>query len=220
MIVPPEVICEIGRIMEKRGIWCLSDEIYYKLIFGDAVHKSVASVSDYCRDHTVVVNGCSKTYAMTGWRMGWIGACEEVAKAVDSLQGQTTSNPAAATQAAAVAALNGPQDCVEEMRQQFDARRHVIHGLLNEIPGVSCTMPNGAFYALPNVSGLFGRTLAGKLIRNPTDFCKVALDESFVAMVPGEPFGAPDHVRLSYATDMQSIEEGCRLLKMLVESGT
>lgn len=217
-VVPPEVIEEIGRIMEKRGIWCISDEIYVSLIFGGARHKSVASVSDYCRDHTIVANGCSKAYAMTGWRMGWIGARVEVAAAIDDMQGQTCSNPCAVTQAAAIAALTGPQDCVAEMAARFDARRGLIHRLLNEIPEISASMPQGAFYILPNISRLFGKTIDGKLIRNPKDFCKVALDVSHVAMVPGEAFGAPNHVRLSYATSEESIEEGCGRLRSLIES--
>ncbi|MCC8190612.1 MAG: pyridoxal phosphate-dependent aminotransferase [Planctomycetes bacterium] len=219
-IVPAETIEEIGRLLEKRGIWCLSDEIYNKLIFGGAVHKSVASVSDYCRDHTVVTNGCSKTYAMTGWRLGWTAARKEVAQAIEDLQGQTCSNPCTIAQAAAVAALTGPQDCVEEMVEQFDVRRRLIHDRLNEIPGISMAMPQGAFYALPNISGLFGRTLAGKMIRNPKDFCSVALDHAHVAMVPGESFGAPNHIRLSYATGAATIEEGCARLQLLVETAS
>ncbi len=216
-IVPPAVIGEIGRIMEKRGIWCLSDEIYDQLIFGEAKHRSVASISEYCRDHTVVVNGCSKTYAMTGWRMGWTGARLEVAKAIDDLQGQTCSNVSTPSQAAALAALTGPQDCVAEMRASFDARRKVIHRLLNGIPGFSMAMPQGAFYALPNISALFGKTMAGRKVLSPRDFCEIALDKAHVAMVPGEAFGAPSHIRLSYATGEKNIEEGCKRLKDLVE---
>lgn len=216
-IVPPAVIEEIGRIMEKKGIWCLSDEIYNQLIFGDARHKSVSSVSDYCREHTVVANGCSKSYAMTGWRMGWIGAVKEVAKAIEDLQGQTCSNPCSIAQAAAVAALNGPQECVKEMRDQFERRRGIIHGLLNDIPGFTCAMPSGAFYALPNVSGVFGNTMGGQVVNNPLDLCNIALEKVQVAMVPGEAFGAPRHVRLSYATSDENIREGCRRLKALVE---
>jgi aspartate aminotransferase len=216
-IVRPEVVGEIGEIMEKKGIWCLSDEIYSYLIFGTAVHRSVASVSDYCRDHTVVANGCSKTYAMTGWRLGWIGAPREVAKAIEDLQGQTCSNPSSITQAAAVAALNGPQETVREMAAQFDRRRGIIYDLLNGIPGFSFLMPSGAFYALPNISGVFGRTIGGVKVNNPLDFCNAALERAQVAAVPGEAFGAPNHIRLSYATSEDNIREGCRRLKALVE---
>lgn len=216
-IVRPDVIETIGGIMEKKGIWCLSDEIYNHLIFGTAVHKSVASVSDYCRDHTIVANGCSKTYAMTGWRLGWIGAPRAVAKAVEDLQGQTCSNPCTIAQAAATAAINGPQESVKEMASQFDHRRGIIYDLLNGIPGFTFLMPHGSFYALPNISGVFGKTIGGVKVNTPLDFCTVALDKAQVAMVPGEAFGAPNHIRLSYATSEDNIREGCRRIKALVE---
>ncbi len=216
-IVPPEVIIEIGRIMEKHHIWCLSDEIYNKLIFNGSKHKSIASVSDYCRQHTVIANGCSKTYAMTGWRLGYIGALPEVALAIDDLQGQTCSNPCSITQAAAVAALNGPQDSVEEMRQRFESRGKLIDRLLNAIPGFVNRKARGAFYAFPNISGLFGKKIAGKEIESTTDFANLALDKAHVAVVPGLPFGGPDHIRLSFATSEANIEEGCKRLKDLVE---
>lgn len=216
-VVPPEVIQEIGGVMEEQGIWCLSDEIYNELIFGDAVHKSIASVSDYCRERTVVVNGCSKTFAMTGWRLGWIGARREVAKAVEDLQGQTCSNPSNPAQAAALAALKGPMDSVKTMRNAFERRRNIIFQLLNDIQGFSTLMPSGAFYALANISDVLGREMGGRMIRTPTDFCTVALEKIHVAMVPGEAFGAPMHIRLSYATSEQSIREGCQRIKDLVE---
>lgn len=216
-IVPPMVIERIGRIMEKYGIWCLSDEIYNHLIYGEAEHKSVASVSDYCRDHTVVANGASKTYAMTGWRLGWIGAPRDVAKAIEDMQGQTCSNPCTIAQAAGVAALNGPGKFITAMVKEFDRRRGIIHQLLNEIPGVTCTMPQGAFYALPNISGLFGKTIGGQGIETPLDFCNIALEKAMVALVPGEAFGAPQHVRMSYATSEENIREGCRRLQAMIE---
>ncbi len=219
-IVPPETIAEIGALLEKKGVWCLSDEIYNELIFGDAVHKSIASVSDYCRDHTVVVNGCSKTFAMTGWRLGWTGSPKAVAKAIDDLQGQTCSNPCTIAQAAALAALTGPMDSVRAMRVEFEKRRDLIHALLNDIPGFKLDMPRGAFYALPNISGALGKTLGGTRVDTPTDFCNVALDKALVAAVPGEAFGAPVHIRLSYATSEANIREGCRRLKELVEGGS
>lgn len=219
-IVPPEVIADIGEIMEKHGLWCLSDEIYHSLIFGDAVHKSVASVSEYCRQHTIVCNGCSKSYAMTGWRMGWIGARKELATAIEDLQGQTCSNPCSIAQAAAVAALNGPQDSVKTMRDEFSRRRGIIFKLLNEIPGFKFAMPQGAFYALPNISGVFGKTIGGTVVKTPMDFCTVALEKVQVAMVPGEAFGAPQHIRLSYATSEEKIREGCRRIKELIEGAS
>ena len=218
-VVPTSTIDEIGRLMERKGIWCLSDEIYNELIFGAAKHKSVASVSDYCRDHTVVANGCSKTFAMTGWRLGWIGARKEIAKAIDDLQGQTCSNPNTIAQAAAVDALNSPMDTVYVMRDEFEKRRGIIHELLNAIPGFKLAMPQGAFYALPNISGVLGKTMGGTLVKTPMDFCNIALEKALVAMVPGEAFGAPVHVRLSYATSEENIREGCRRIRELVEGG-
>ncbi len=218
-VTPAAVIKEIGKILEKRGIWCISDEIYNHLVFNGTKVESMAAVSDYCHDHTIVVNGCSKTYAMTGWRLGWIGARKEIAKAVDDLQSQTTSNPNSIAQAAGLAALEGPQDCVEVMRQKFAERRDLVSKLLGDIDGVTCSVPTGAFYALPNISGLFGRTIAGQVINNPTDFCNVALEKAYVALVPGEPFGAPAHMRMSYATSDENIVEGCRRLKALVQDG-
>ncbi|MDR3077871.1 MAG: pyridoxal phosphate-dependent aminotransferase [Planctomycetota bacterium] len=216
-VFPPALIQAIGKILERRGLWCLSDEIYDCLVFGGAVHQSVASVSDYCRDHTVVVNGCSKAYAMTGWRLGWIGAPAKVAAAIDDIQGQTCSNPCFAAQAAALAALEGPQDCVAAMAARFDQRRLLTHRLLTAIPGVSMSLPNGAFYALPNISALFGRLLGGRRVESPLDFCEAALDKAHVALVPGEAFGAPRHVRISYATSEKNLEEGCRRLRELAE---
>ena len=215
-VLPPEVVEEIGGVVEKRGIWCISDEIYHRLVFDGGRHRSIASVSPYCRDHTVVVDGCSKTYAMTGWRLGWIGAAPEIAAAVDDLQGQTTSNPSAISQAAAIAALEGPQDGVAVMVDEFARRRDLIHGLLNRIPGISCVKPSGAFYALPNVSGLLGRTVSGVVVASPRDFCDLALEKAHVAMVAGEPFGAREHVRLSFATGEDNIREGCARLARLV----
>ncbi len=216
-IVPPEAIIEIGRIMEKKGIWCLSDEIYDQLIFGGAKHKSIASVSDFCRANTVVANGCSKTYAMTGWRLGYIGARKEVAQAIDDMQGQTCSNPCSITQAAAVAALDGPQDEVVAMRASFEKRGKLITKLLSEIPGFVVHEPKGAFYSLPNIKGLFGKVICGKEIESTTDFANLALDKACVATVPGLPFGAQDHIRLSFATSEENITEACRRLKDLVE---
>ena len=204
--------------MEKKKIWCLSDEIYDQLIYSGNRHKSIASVSDYCREHTVISNGCSKAYAMTGWRMGYIGAPRELAQAIDDLAGQTCSNICSVTQAAAVAALSGPQDCVQEMRAEFEKRGKLITQLLNEIPGFETHEAQGAFYSFPNISWLFGHEIAGREIESTTDFATLALEKAYVAVVPGVAFGAQDHIRVSYATSEENIREGCRRLKELVES--
>ena len=216
-IIPPESIEAIGRIVEKRGLWCVSDEIYMHLIFGEAKHKSIASVSDYCREHTVVVNGASKTFAMTGWRVGWVGAPARVAKAIEDMQSQTCSNPCSIAQAAAVAALSGPMNYMNEMKAEFAKRRTLIHQLLNELPDFRCSMPQGAFYAFPNISGLYGKTVGGVRITCPTDFCNVALERALVAMVPGEAFGGPDNLRISYATSQENLREACKRLRELIQ---
>ncbi len=216
-VVPPGEIEKIGRVLEENGIFCISDEIYDKLVYGENVHKSVAAVGDYCLRHTVVVNGCSKAYAMTGWRIGIAAGDPTIIKAMASLQSQSTSNACSIAQAAAVAAFGGPQDCVGDMRAEFDRRRQLIVGLLNDIEGVSCAEPGGSFYVFPNIEPLLGRTLAGVTIEAPMDFCNVALDTYEVACVPGEPFGSNRHVRLSYATGREQIEKGCARLKELIE---
>jgi len=217
-IVPPAEVEKIAKVIEKRGVWCLADEIYDKLIYAGATHKSIASCSDYARDHTVVVNGVSKTYAMTGWRIGFTAGPAKVLAAIDDLQSQTTSNACGVAQAAAIAALEGPQECVKEMVAEFAARRDLISKLLNGVTGVTCGSPLGAFYALPNVSGLFGKKLGGVKVNTPSEIASVWLDQVYVASVAGEPFGTPSHIRLSYATSRAEIEEGvARLKKLSVE---
>lgn len=212
-----KAIREIGALMEKKGIYCISDEIYSRLIFGGTKHFSIAAVSEYCREHTVVINGCSKAYAMTGWRIGFSAAPAKITTAMADIQSQSTSNACSIAQAAAQAAVTGEQECVEAMRKSFEERRDLIVKLLNGIKGVRCLTPGGAFYVLPNISGVFGKTLAGKQINNPTEFCQLALEQSLVACVPGEAFGAPEYIRLSYATSREQIEKGCARLKELIE---
>ncbi|MBN2712550.1 MAG: pyridoxal phosphate-dependent aminotransferase, partial [Planctomycetes bacterium] len=180
-IIPPAEIEKIGKLLEEKGVWCISDEIYDKLVYGDAVHKSIASVSDYCKAHTIVVNGVSKTYAMTGWRIGYAAGDEVIIKAMANIQSQATSNACSIAQAAALEALTGPQDCVKEMHAEFAKRQKLIVDLLNDIEGVSCRTPGGAFYVLPNISGVFGKTIGGVEIKTPMDFCNVALEQILVA---------------------------------------
>ncbi len=216
-VVPPAEIEAIGKLLEDKGLWCITDEIYDKLIYGDNQHKSITSVSDYCRDHTILVNGVSKTYAMTGWRIGFAAGPVDIIKAMANIQSQSTSCACGLAQAGALAALTGPQDCVAEMVQEFAARRERIAEKLNAIDGVTCAVPGGAFYAFPNISGVLGKTLDGTKIDSPMDFCNAALDKVLVAPVPGEAFGTDHHVRLSYATSREQIEEGCSRLKKLIE---
>jgi aspartate aminotransferase len=216
-VIPPNEIRKIAALIEKRELYCVSDEIYSKLIFGDAEHLSIAACSDYAREHTIVVNGCSKAYSMTGWRIGYAAGDAAIIKAMSNIQSQSTSNPCAIAQAAAVTALAGDQKCVDEMRQKFRARRDLIVNLLNDIAGISCHMPGGAFYVLPDISAVFGQTIRGKTINSPTDFCHAALDPFAVACVPGEAFGSDKHIRLSYATSEAQIEKGCARLKEMIE---
>lgn len=216
-VIPPSEIARIGALLERHGLYCISDEIYDKLVYGANRHCSIASVSDYCYEHTIVCNGCSKAYAMTGWRIGYAAGRADVLKAMSNIQSQSTSNACSIAQAAALAAVGGPQDCVGEMRRAFDVRRSLIVERLNAIEGVTCAEPGGAFYVLPDVSGVLGRTLKGKVVDTPFALCDLALDESLVACVPGEAFGTDKHIRLSYATSEAQIEEGCARLKDLIE---
>ncbi|GHS90502.1 aminotransferase [Planctomycetales bacterium] len=217
-VVPPEEVRKIAAFLERHGIFCISDEIYSQLVFGDARHISVASVSDYARAHTVVINGCSKTYSMTGWRIGYAVGDALIIDAMGNIQSQSTSNACAIAQAAAVAALTGDQTCVAAMRQQFQERRDLIVRLLNDIDGVHCHSPGGAFYVLPDISAVFGRTMVRRQINTPTDFCQLALEAFEVACVPGEAFGTDRHIRLSYATSPAQIEKGCIRLKEMIEN--
>ncbi len=168
--------------------------------------------------HTVVVNGVAKTYAMTGWRVGWLIGPEPVAKAAIRVQSHMTSNVANVAQRAALAAVSGPLDAVEEMRRAFDRRRVLIHRMLNEIDGVACPEPQGAFYAFPSMAGLMGREIGGRRVESTLDLAAVVLEQAKVAFVPGEAFGAPGYARFSFALGDADIEEGLSRLAALVAS--
>lgn len=206
-VMPPADLKEVVRLAAERGIWVISDECYVYLNYTPQ-RFSVGSLREY-RERMVIVGSLSKTYAMTGWRLGYALAPEQITTAMAKLQSQSTSNPTSIVQKAAVAALKGPQQCVEEMRQEYiRLRDHVVNGL-RSISGVACTLPEGAFYAYPNISAFFGRggvnsasDLAGKLLR-----------EAHVATVPGEGFGTRDHVRVSYATSMAELDRGLERMR-------
>ena len=215
-VIPPAEIRNIAQVLEKRNIWCISDEIYDRLAYDGMEVLSIASCSEWMRNHSIIINGCSKAYAMTGWRLGWAAGPKEVMKAADAWQSQETSNVCAIVQAAGIEALNGQQDSVDVMKAEFDKRRRLVVQLLNDIPGVTCIMPKGAFYAYPNISGLFGKTMEGVTINSPMAFCEVALNKKYVALVAGEDFGSPHHVRISYACSEERIREGCKRLKDMV----
>jgi aspartate aminotransferase len=198
----------LATVLEKQSVLVLSDEIYEKLVYGGAKHVSIGSLSKAMLERTLTVNGMSKAYSMTGWRIGYCAGPQKIMDAINNLQSHGASNPVSISQKASLAALKGPQDEIEKMRQEFDRRRQAIVKLLNAIPGVQCQSPDGAFYAFPNISKLFGKSMAGRRINGSTDFATVLLEEAKVAVVPGADFGADAYIRLSYATSMANIEKG------------
>jgi aspartate aminotransferase len=201
---------EVAAVLADSDVTVVSDDIYRKLVYGDFQFHEIATLSPALAARTVIVDGFSKTYAMTGWRLGYAVGPEPLIKAMTTLQGQSTSNPTSFAQAAAVAALDGPQECVEEMRREFDARRVRMVALLRAIPGVTCFEPRGAFYCFPDVSAYVGKRPrgGGAPIADDVALCDHLLDVGRVAVVPGSGFGAPGFVRLSYATSMAHIVGG------------
>ncbi len=203
-----EELKEIGKILVKHGLWVISDEIYEFLVYDGYKHHSIVALVPELKERAIVINGVSKTYSMTGWRIGYAAGPVDVIKAMTNIQSQSTSNPTSISQAAALAALTGPQNCVEEMRKEFDKRRTYIVDRLDSIDGISCFKPKGAFYVFPNVSGLFGKKYGDKVINSATDFAEYLLEEAKVAVVPGAGFGNDNYVRMSYATSMEEIKRG------------
>ena len=199
---------DIGRLAVKHDFYIISDEIYEYLVYDGAEHVSIASLGDEIKARTITINGMSKAYAMTGWRIGYTASPVEVAKAMTNYQSHSTSNPNSIAQYAALAALSGPDTQLKSMVAEFDRRRRRIVGLINGIPGLSCIPPKGAFYVMMNISGLFGKKLNGEAIVDSMSFTRLLLEDSKVAVVPGIGFGADSFVRLSYATNMANIEKG------------
>jgi aspartate aminotransferase len=212
-----EALAAVGELAVERDLWLVSDECYEALTY-EGRHVSIASLSRDIKARTLVVNTCSKAYAMTGWRIGYAAGPKPVIKAMTDAQSQVTSNPTSIAQWAAVEALSGPQDEVAKMVGEFDRRRRVIIPALNAIPGVSCVMPKGAFYAFPNVSGLFGKRAKSGVLRGSGDVCAFLLDEARIATVAGVDFGSDQHIRLSYATGLESIKEGMSRMAAAVAS--
>ncbi len=206
---------EVARLAVERDLLVISDECYEVLTY-EGRHVSIASLSAEVKARTIVVNTCSKAYAMTGWRIGYAAGPRAIIKAMTDVQSQVTSNPTSVAQWAAIEALAGPQDEIAEMAGEFDRRRHVIVERLNAMPGVSCVMPRGAFYAFPNVSGLFGKRAAGGVIRGSAGVCSFLLDEARIATVAGVDFGSDSHIRLSYATGLDGIKEGLARMEAAV----
>ena len=200
---------QISDLAVKHDFWIITDDIYRTLIYGDARFFQPATISPAVRAHTIIIDGVSKSFAMTGWRIGFACAPKFLVEAMGTLQGQSTTNAAAVSQAAALSAIEGPTDELESMRVEFDRRRKVMIKGLREIPGVKCVEPQGAFYAFPDLSAFLGRkTPDGKSISNDAQLCEYLIEAARVAVVPGSAFGAPGYVRLSYATSMKNVEEG------------
>jgi aspartate aminotransferase len=199
---------EIAAIAVKHGIYVISDEIYEKLLYDGFTHFSIASFNREIKDLTIVVNGVSKSHAMTGWRIGYAAGPKDVITAMANIQSQSTSNPCSISQKAALEALRGPQDFIRTMNIEFDKRRKYMVERLNSIPGISCLMPVGAFYAFPNVAKLYGKSIQGKIVKNSSDLAAYLLEEAKVALVSGDAFGADPYIRLSYATSMENIQKG------------
>jgi aspartate aminotransferase len=215
-VYPPELVREIGEWAQERGLWVITDEIYEHLTYGDALFSSMPVEAPGIADRTVVLNGCAKTYAMTGWRVGWMIGPQDIIKAAANLQSHATSNVCNVAQAAALAAVTGDLSAVEQMREAFDRRRLTMSRMLNEIPGVICPEPQGAFYCYPSVKGLLGREVAGRVARSSSELAGIILDEAEVAVVPGEAFGTPGYFRLSCALGDADLEEGVtRIAKLL-----
>ena len=198
----------IASIALKHNILIISDEIYEKVLYNGARHLSIATISPEVAAQTVIINGVSKAYAMTGWRIGYTAGPKELLTAMANIQSQSTSNPCSISQKAAVAALRVGDPFTKQMVEEFDRRRKVMVDRLNSIPGVTCRMPSGAFYAFPNIRGVLGRRGPSGVVATPNDLATYLLKDAHVAVVPGEPFGSQEHVRLSYATSMNAITKG------------
>ena len=207
-VYPPDEVAAIGRWAVEHGIWVITDEIYEHLVYGDARFTSMPVAVPELRERCVVLNGVAKTYAMTGWRVGWSIAPKEVTAGILKLQSHLTSNVSNVAQAAALAAVSGGLDDVAVMRETYDRRRRIAFDKLNAMPGIVCSEPQGAFYVFPSVEGLLGRDVAGRAIDSAMTFCEVMLEAAKVAMVPGEGFGAPGYVRISYALSDADLTEG------------
>jgi aspartate/methionine/tyrosine aminotransferase len=221
-VYPRAQVEEIGAWAASHGLWVVTDEIYEHLVYGDAADEAptAASIAPAAGEKVVVLNGVAKTYAMTGWRVGWMIGPTDVVKAATNLQSHATSNVNNVAQVAALAAVTGDLSAVAEMRTAFDRRRRTIVSLLSDIPGIVCPEPQGAFYVYPSVKGLLGRSLRGRSATSTADLASLILEEAEVAVVPGEAFGTPGYVRLSYALGDDDLAEGiARIGKLVADAG-
>jgi aspartate/methionine/tyrosine aminotransferase len=215
-VYPPEQVAEIGAWAAARGLWVVTDEIYEHLVYGSARNVSIATAAPELADRVVVLNGVAKTYAMTGWRVGWLIGPSDVVKAASNLQSHATSNVSNVAQVAALAAVTGDLSAVAAMRTAFDRRRRLIVSMLSDIPGIVCPTPDGAFYVYPSVKGLLGRPLRGQVATTSAELAALILEQAEVAVVPGEAFGTPGYARLSYALGDDDLVEGISRIAKLV----
>ncbi len=217
-VAPPELVAEIGRWAAEHGLWLVTDEIYEHLVYDGAEHVSMPVAAPEIAERCVVLNGVAKTYAMTGWRVGWMLGPSDVVKAAANLQSHLSSNVCNVAQRAALAAVSGPLDAVVEMRAAFDRRRRAMLELLSGIDGLTCPVPRGAFYAYPSVKDLLGHSVRGTTVRTSVELAAAVLEHAEVAVVPGEAFGTPGYFRLSYALGDEELHTGVtRMAELLAE---
>jgi aspartate/methionine/tyrosine aminotransferase len=217
-VYPPDEVEAIGRWAAEHGIWVITDEIYEHLTYGDHVFSSMPTLVPEIADRCVILNGVAKTYAMTGWRVGWMIAPRDVIAAATNLQSHSTSNVSNVAQAAALAAVSGDLEAVARMRDAFARRGQMMYELLSGIEGVHCIEPQGAFYCFPSFIGVLGREIAGRRPNDTLELCELLLEEAKVAIVPGEAFGAPGYARLSFALGDDDLGEGVRRIADLLRS--
>jgi len=215
-MVKKEDLNKIADFLVDKDVWVITDEIYEKLIYDNNEHVSIASLNQKIKEHTITVNGLSKSYAMTGWRIGYAAGPQDIISAMTKLQGHATGNVNSIAQKASIEALEGPQGVIESMRMEYKKRRDYMVKELNSIKGISCNNPDGAFYVFPNISKLYGRYFEDKILNNEIDFVNYMLDEAHVAVVSGKAFEYLDHVRLSFAVSMESIKKGLSRIKTAI----
>lgn len=218
MVYTEEELRQIADLAVEKNIYIVADEIYEKLTYDGVKHVSIASFNDKIKDLTIVINGVSKSYSMTGWRIGYTASNAEIAKAMGNMQSHATSNPNSIAQAAALAAIDGPDDFIDMMREEFLKRRNFMVERINSIPGLSCLMPHGAFYVMMNIKPLLGKQFYGVEVSNADQFCELLLEKAKVALVPGGGFAADGYVRLSYATSIENIKEGLDRIEAFIKN--
>ena len=199
---------DIAEVAVEKNLYVVSDEIYERLVYDGKKHVSIASLGDEIKEQTIVVNGMSKAYAMTGWRLGYAAGNEKIIKAMSSVQSHAVSHPSSITQYASVVALNGPQDDVEKMVAEFEKRRNYMYERMNSMEGINCIKPEGAFYVYADISNYLGKELCGTKLNSSLDFAQIMLEKGHVAVIPGAAFGTDNYIRLSYATSMETIKNG------------